>query len=116
MQANVLAEQVEQAEEEKPSFKTVNCAFSGKLVLIDLKRFTDSGINLVERPDCGRMRSLSSSKGVLRFKSHTRRKTTTPHTERRWAKSGEKDWDVVDRVSFTQKIECGISLNYEKLC
>jgi hypothetical protein len=31
-----------------------NRTFSNELVFIDLKRFADSGINLVECPDCGR--------------------------------------------------------------
>ncbi len=75
--------------------KTANCTFSGELVAIDLKRFTDSGINLVECPDCGRMRSLSPVKGVLRFKAHTRRKQQTPLTEKHWSATGKTDWDVV---------------------
>ncbi len=86
---------VETAKEPEHTSKTANCTFSGELVPIDLKRFTDSGINLVECPDCGRMRSLSPVKGVLRFKSHTRRKQQTPLTEKRWSSSGKTDWDVV---------------------
>jgi len=69
-----------------------NCTFSGEQVPIDLKRFTDSGINLVECPRCGRMRSLSPSKGVLRFKAHTPRKQQTPLTEKRWSATGKTDW------------------------
>jgi len=65
-------ETVETAKEQEHTSKTANCTFSGEMVPIDLKRFTDSGINLVECPRCGRMRSLSPSKGVLRFKAHTR--------------------------------------------
>ncbi|HEU5374248.1 MAG TPA: ATP-binding protein [Ktedonobacteraceae bacterium] len=95
VQENVQAEQREQAEEEEPSPTTANCAFSGKLVPIDLKRFTDSGIHLVQCPDCGRMRSLSPSKGVLRFKAHTPRKKPTPQTSKRWSATGKTDWDVV---------------------
>ena len=86
---------VETVEEQEHTSKTANCTFSGKVVPIDLKRFTDSGINLVECPDCGRMRSLSPARGVLRFKPHTRRKQQTPLTEERWSATGKTDWDVV---------------------
>ena len=86
---------VETAKEQEQTSKTANCTFSGELVPIDLKRFTESSISLVECPDCGRMRSLSPSKGVLRFKPHTRRKQQTPLTEKRWSATGKTDWDVV---------------------
>src|SRR5206468_9940148 len=69
---------------------------SGEQVPIDLKRFTDSGINLVECPRCGRMRSLSPSKGALRFKAHTPRKQQTLLTEKRWSATGKTDWSVVE--------------------
>jgi AAA domain len=88
-------ETAETAQEQEHTSKTANCTFSGELVPIDLKRFADSGINLVECPHCGRMRSLSPSKGVLRFKAHTRRKQQTPLTEKRWSATGKTDWDVV---------------------
>ena len=73
----------------------VNCTFSG-VVPIALQRFEQSGVSLVECPGCGRAWTLSPSGGVLRFKSHKKRKTNTPNTGRRWAR-GEKetDWDVV---------------------
>jgi hypothetical protein len=45
----------------------------------------DSGIRLVECPNCARTRSLSPSKVVLRFPSHDKRKTRTPNTDERWA-------------------------------
>jgi AAA domain len=86
---------VETAKEQVQTNTSPNCTFSGEQVPIDLKRFTDSGINLVECPHCGRMRSLSPSKGVLRFKPHIRRKQQTPLTEKRWSSSGKTDWDVV---------------------
>jgi hypothetical protein len=86
---------VETAQEQDHTSKTANCTFSGVVISIDLKRFTDSGINLVQCPDCGRMRSLSPSKGVLRFKPHTRRKQQTPLTEKRWSVTGTTDWNVV---------------------
>ena len=56
---------------------TLKCSFSG-VISIESKRFLDSGIALVECPECARMRSLSPHKGVLRFPSHDKRKTRTP--------------------------------------
>jgi hypothetical protein len=55
----------------------------------------NSGVALVECPDCSRTRSLSPNKGVLRFPSHERRKMQTPVTSKRWAAKGKTDWDVV---------------------
>jgi hypothetical protein len=86
---------METAEEQEQTSNSPNCTFSGELVPLDLKRFTESGIGLVECPRCGRMRSLSPSKGVLRFKPHTRRKQQTPLTEKRWSATGKTDWAVV---------------------
>jgi 4-hydroxy-3-methylbut-2-en-1-yl diphosphate synthase IspG/GcpE len=72
-----------------------NCTFFG-IVPIALQRFEQSGVSVVECPGCGRAWTLSPSGGVLRFKSHPRRKTNTPVTSRRWARGkGETDWDVV---------------------
>jgi hypothetical protein len=90
------AKTVEPAKEQVQTKTSPNCTFSGEQVPIDLKRFTDSGINLVECPRCGRMRSLSPSKGVLRFKAHTPRKQQTPLTEKRWSATGKTDWSVVE--------------------
>ncbi len=73
--------------------KTPKCSFPG-VVSIELKRFLDSGIALVECPDCGRMRSLSPRNGVLRFPSHDQRKMRTPQTNQRWAR-GKTTWEVV---------------------
>ena len=87
---------VEPAKEQVQTNTSPNCTFSGEQVPIDLKRFTNSGINLVECPRCGRMRSLSPSKGVLRFKAHTPRKQQTPLTEKRWSATGKTDWSVVE--------------------
>ncbi|HSX80841.1 MAG TPA: ATP-binding protein [Candidatus Saccharimonadia bacterium] len=70
------------------------CTFAG-VVAIDLTRFADSGVALVECPACSRMRSLSPHKGVLRFPSHDRRKMQTPVTGVRWAAQGKTDWGVV---------------------
>lgn len=92
-------EQADQAQSQKGSAvlatASIKCTFSRMVVPIDLKRFQKSGVTLVECPDCACTRTLEPYGGVLRFKSHNRRKTTTPNTERRWAAKGEMDWDVV---------------------
>jgi hypothetical protein len=72
------------------------CTFSG-VVPIDLTRFANSGIALVECPACSRTRSLSPGKGGLRFPSHERRKMQTPVTAKRWSTSGKAAWAVVGR-------------------
>ena len=77
------------------STKATKCTFSGMVVTIELQRFQESSTRLVECPDCGAMRTLEPHGGVLRFKSHDRRKTTTPNTGQRWAR-GKTDWDVVN--------------------
>ncbi len=74
--------------------KTSKCSFPGVLS-IELKRFLDSGVVLVECPDCARTRSLSPRNGVLRFQAHPKRKTRTPNTDQRWAMR-ETAWDVVE--------------------
>src|SRR5262249_41042374 len=63
-------------EAQVPPHKSPKCTFAG-VVAIDLTRFADSGVALVECPACARMRSLSPHKGVLRFPSHDRRKLQT---------------------------------------
>src|SRR6266496_231459 len=71
------------------------CTFSGG-VPIDIKRFEQSGVSLVECPGCGRAWTLSPGGGVLRFKSHKKRKTNAPNTGRRWARGkDETDWGVI---------------------
>jgi hypothetical protein len=77
------------------STKATKCTFSGMVVPIELQRFQESSTRLVECPDCGAMRTLETHGGVLRFKSHGRRKTTTPNTGQRGAR-GKTDWDVVN--------------------
>jgi hypothetical protein len=79
--------------DQRQTAKSTKCTFSG-VVPIDLKRFLASGVALVECPDCACMRTLEPRGGVLRFKSHDKRNTTTPNTEQRWAK-GEPDWNVI---------------------
>ena len=75
--------------------KTPKCPFPG-IVAVEAKRFLESGIKLVECPDCLRTRSLEPHNGVLRFPSHEKRKTHTPNTDQRWA-MGETAWDLVGR-------------------
>ena len=78
-----------------PATTSTKCTFLG-VVPIDIKRFEESGVSLVECPGCGRTWTLSPRGGVVRFKSHDKRKTNTPVTSRRWARGeGKTDWDVV---------------------
>jgi len=94
VQANGQQNPTKTVEEQVQTSTSPKCTFSG-VVAIDLKRFADSGVVLVECPDCSRTRSLSPSKGVLRFPSHDPRKVQTPVTGVRWAAKGKTDWDVV---------------------
>lgn len=87
-------ETVETVKEQAETSESSNCPFSG-LVPIDIKRFTQSSIAVVECPGCGRTRSLSPSKGVIRIPPHKPRKRQTPLTVKRWAAKEPKDWDVV---------------------
>src|SRR6266702_1008764 len=82
------------AENSALSTKPGKCTFSGMVVPIDAQRFRASGTSVVECPDCHALRTLELRRGVLRFKSHDKRKTTIPNTEPRWAKM-DSDWDVV---------------------
>ncbi len=86
-------ETVETVGEQMQTGNTPKCTFPG-LVSIDLKRFQDSDTQLVECPGCGRTRTLTPSKGVLRFKPHEKRKMNTPNTEKRWVEV-DSDWKVV---------------------
>jgi hypothetical protein len=81
--------------DQKQPVKSPKCTFSG-VVQIDLKRFLDSGIGRVECPNCVCTRTLTPQSGVLLFKSHDKRKTSTPNTGPRWAR-GETDWDMVGK-------------------
>jgi hypothetical protein len=78
------------------SAKPGKCTFSGMVVPISAQRFLESGTSVVECPNCQALRTLELRRGVLRFKSHDKRKTTTLNTELRWAKR-ETDWDVAGR-------------------
>jgi len=97
--SSVPAAQANQAQSRKEAAASattsIKCTFSGLVVRIDLKRFQESGVTLVECPDCACTRTLEPHGGVLRFKTHNKRKTTTPNTERRWAAKEATDWDVV---------------------
>ena len=79
--------------DQKQSAKPTTCTFSG-VVPIGLSRFLDSGIALVECCDYASTRTLEPRGGVLRFKSHNKRKTHTLTTSRRWARI-DSIWDVV---------------------
>ena len=72
---------------------TLKCTFSG-VVPIEARRFLDGGTQFIECPDCAAMRSVDLRNGVLRFKSHDKRKTTTPNTEQRWTRV-DLAWGVV---------------------
>jgi hypothetical protein len=84
VQANGQQNTTKTVEEQVQTSKSPKCTFSG-VVSIDLKRFADSGVALMECPDCSRTRTLSPRNGVLRFSSHDKRKTRTSTTSRRWA-------------------------------
>ena len=77
--------------------QTAKCTFPG-VVEIDLQRFLTSSTHLVECPGCGRTRTLSPSKGVLRFPPHTKRKTKANGSSERWAMC-ETIWEVVGEAS-----------------
>ncbi len=75
--------------------KSVKCTFSGE-VPIDLQQFLDSGVHLVECPDCTSTSALSPHKGILHFKPHKRRKTRSTLTEPRWVRR-EMIWAMVSK-------------------
>jgi hypothetical protein len=70
------------------------CTFCEE-VPIDLQAFQKSGTRVVECPDCGATRTLEPHRGVLRFKSHDRRKMRAAHPGRRWVKC-ETAWEVIE--------------------
>jgi hypothetical protein len=76
---------VETVEEQGQTSTSPKCTFARTAIPIDLKRFTDSGIAVVECPDGSRTRSLSPIKGVLRFPPHEPRKIQTNVSGKRWA-------------------------------
>jgi ssDNA-binding Zn-finger/Zn-ribbon topoisomerase 1 len=86
---------VETAKEPVQTSTSPKCTFSRTVIPIDLKRFTASSVTAVECPRCGRTRSLSPVKGVLRFPPHEPRKIQTEVKGKRWSATGKTDWDVV---------------------
>ncbi len=87
----------ETAKEPVQTSTSPKCAFSRTVIPIDLKRFTNSGVTSVECPDCGRTRSRSPVKGVLRFPPHEPRKIQTEVQGKRWSATGKTDWAVAGR-------------------
>jgi len=85
----------ETVQEQGQTSTSPKCTFSRTVIPIDLKRWTESSVTLAECPDCGRTRSLSPSKGVLRFPPHERRKQQTRLSSTRWSATGKTDWGVV---------------------
>jgi hypothetical protein len=81
-------------ESQKRSAAQPKCTFSGE-VPIDLQQFLDSGVHLVECPDCTSTSALSPHKGILHFKPHKRRKTRSTLTEPRWVRR-EMIWAMVN--------------------
>jgi hypothetical protein len=65
-----------------------------RLVPLDTKRFAESGVSLMECPNCGRTWTLSPRGGVVRFRPHNKRTTTTSNSAERWAMR-ETLWKVV---------------------
>ncbi len=61
----ISAEQGQEAPEAKGANAT-KCRFSRVVVLIELQRFLESGIRLVECPECQATRTLEPHGGVLR--------------------------------------------------
>jgi hypothetical protein len=54
-------------------------------------------LTLVACPLCGRTRSLSPVKSVLRFPSHEPRTIQAEVKDKRWSTTGKTDWDVAGR-------------------
>lgn len=82
-------------ESQKQSATQPKCTFHGE-VPIDLQQFLESGVSLVECPDCTSTSALAPYKGILHFKPHKRRKTRSTSTEPRWVKR-EMIWAVVSK-------------------
>ena len=82
-------------ESQKQPATQPKCTFFGE-VPIDLQQFLDSGVSLVECPDCTSNSALSPHKGILHFKPHKQRKTRSTSTEPRWVKR-EMIWAVVSK-------------------
>ena len=92
-------ETVETAKEQAQTSTSPNCTFSRMVIPIDPKRWTESSVTLVECPRCGRTRSLTPVKGVIRFPPHEPRKIQTEVKGKRWSATGKTDWGVVGEES-----------------
>lgn len=95
VQENEQRNPTETVQEPVQTSTAPKCTFSRTVIPIDLKRFSESGVSSVECPDCGRTRSLSPVKGLLRFPPHKPRKIQTEVHGKRWSATGKTDWDVV---------------------
>jgi hypothetical protein len=100
-------ETVETAKEQEPSPISPKCTFSKTVIPVDLKRFTTSSESWVECPRCGRTRSLTPVKGVLRFPPHEPRKIQTELRGERWSTTGKTNWDVVGGETETAQEQTG---------
>ncbi len=83
-----------EVESQKQPATQPKCTFHGE-VPIDLQQFSESGIDLVECPDCTSTSALSSHKGILYLKPHKRRKTRSTSTKPRWVRR-EMIWAVMN--------------------
>jgi len=73
-----------------------DCPFKG-ILEISSDQMKETGVSLVECPDCGRTRSLPFSGRTIKFPSHTKRKTRTPNRDERWVKQ-----DALWKLSSTR--------------
>lgn len=94
-QASAPQPEQEGMESQRQPATQPKCTFHGQ-VLIDLQQFSESGVDLVECPDCTSTSALSPRKGILHFKPHKRRKTRSTATEPRWVRR-EMIWAVVSK-------------------
>jgi hypothetical protein len=87
-------EMVETVKEQGHTSKTANCTFSG-VVSIDLKRFTDSGISLVECASLWKNVFALPGQGRPPVQAAHPTQAADPLTSKRWSASGKTDWNVV---------------------
>jgi hypothetical protein len=95
VQENERTSPTETAKEPVQPAAQPKCTFHGE-VPIDFEQFLESGVSLVECPDCTSTSALAPHKEILHFKPHKRRKTRSTSTEPRWAKR-EMIWAVVSK-------------------
>jgi len=82
-------------ESQKQPATQPKCTFHGE-VPIDHQHFLESGVSLVECPDCTSTSALAAHKEIMHFKPHKRRKTRSTSTEPRWVRR-EMIWAVVSK-------------------